>query len=152
LEAQESLAAIPVIGMLVWGDGLYHQDTQKLMESVTPTRRYAKVAAWLEQMPPAESAFSRLIGMISPLFFYSPQYDRSRSTYMQLYNADLYDQWTEITRGNVKRPSSSIQTLFDTRYVVSDLNHQDFIAQAEADPSMELVYRDHEAIVFRIKD
>jgi hypothetical protein len=43
-------------------------------------------------------------------------------------------------------------TLFDTRFVMSDLNHQDFIDRAEADPSMELVYRDDEAVVFRIKD
>jgi len=35
---------------------------------------------------------------------------------------------------------------------MSDLNHQDFIDQAEADPAMLLVYRDDEAVVFRIQD
>jgi hypothetical protein len=71
---------------------------------------------------------------------------------MQLFDADLYDQWVEITQGDVKQPSAAIVSLFNTNYVMSDLNHQDFINQAEADPAMQLVYRDDEAVVFWIKE
>jgi len=110
----------------------------------------------LEQNTPAgERIFQTEWDDFPRLFFYNTHNTYLIGldpTYMQLYDAGLYDQWIEITHGNVEQPSSSIVTLFDSHYVMTDLNHQDLIDQAEADPSMELVYKDDEAIVFRIKD
>jgi hypothetical protein len=71
-------------------------------------------------------------------------------TYMQLYNAPLYDLWVDITKGDIERPSEVIYNRFGARYVVSDLNHGDFIRQAEKDPGLEEVYRDKEAVIFKI--
>ena len=148
---------VAVLGLLVLAGMVYTLfGAQKLMQSVTPTGRYAKVAAWLEQNTPAgERIFQTDWDDFPRLFFYNTHNTYLIGldpTYMQLYDAGLYDQWIEITHGNVEQPSSSIVTLFDSHYVMTDLNHQDLIDQAEADPSMELVYKDDEAIVFRIKD
>jgi hypothetical protein len=72
-------------------------------------------------------------------------------TYMQLYDAKLYNDWVQITRGKVALPSSEIRDRFDARYVVSDLLHTDFIHQAENDSSIQEVYRDDQSVVYQIK-
>jgi hypothetical protein len=131
-------------------------DAQKLMQSASRTGRYAKVAAWLEQnTPTGERIFQTDWDDFPRLFFHNTHNTYLIGldpTYMQLFDAALYDQWVDITQGDVELPSAFIQSLFDTSYVMSDLNHKDFIDQAEADPGMELVYRDDEAVVFRITD
>jgi hypothetical protein len=131
-------------------------DAQKLMQSAKPDQRYAKVAAWLARNTPAgERIFQTDWDDFPRLFFHNTHNTYLLGldpTYMQLFDPDLYDQWVEITQGDVRRPSAAIVSLFNTNYVMSDLNHQDFIDQAEADPAMLLVYRDDEAVVFRIQD
>lgn len=71
-------------------------------------------------------------------------------TYMQLYDAELYNEWVSITRGEVDNPSELIRSKFGARYVVSDLNHADFIERAENDPNMQEVYRDKQSILFEV--
>ncbi len=146
-----------VLGLLVLAGMVYTlPDAQKLMQSARPGERYAKVAAWLELNTPAgERIFQTDWDDFPRLFFHNTHNTYLIGldpTYMQLFDADLYDQWVEITQGDVEQPSAAIVSLFNTNYVMSDLNHQDFIDQAEADPAMQLVYRDDEAVVFRIQD
>jgi len=69
---------------------------------------------------------------------------------MQLYNADLYGEWTDITRGRAEQPSSTIAGRFGVLYVVSDLKHGGFLEHAGGDASMVEVYRDESSVVFRI--
>lgn len=129
---------------------------QRLMQSISPSGRYAKVAAWLEHnTSPGERIFQTDWDDFPRLFFHNTHNTYLIGldpTYLQLYDSTLYDEWIKITHGDVEQPSFSIATHFGARYVMSDLNHQNFIDQAEADPAMELVYRDDEAVVFRIKD
>jgi hypothetical protein len=129
---------------------------QESMLSAMPVERYAKVAAWMEQNTPAgERIFQTDWDDFPRLFFHNTHNTYLIGldpTYMQLFDAAIYNQWIKITQGDVEQPSASIQSLFNTSYVMSDLNHKDFIDQAEADPGMELVYRDEEAVVFRITD
>ena len=146
-----------VLGLLVLAGMVYTlPDAQKLMQSAKPGERYAKVATWLELNTPAgERIFQTDWDDFPRLFFHNTHNTYMIGldpTYMQLFDADLYDQWVEITQGDVEQPSAAIVSFFNTNYVMSDLNHQDFIDQAEADPAMQLVYRDDEAVVFRIQD
>jgi len=71
---------------------------------------------------------------------------------MQLYNADLYDQWVEITEGKIDRPSEFISPRFGAHYVLTDLDHKNFIARAEKDSGLKQVYRDDEAIIYQISE
>jgi hypothetical protein len=71
-------------------------------------------------------------------------------TYMQLYDDELYNEWVRITRGEVDNPSDLIRSQFGARYVISDLNHADFIERAESDPNMQEVYRDKQSILFEV--
>ena len=69
---------------------------------------------------------------------------------MQLYDAALYDHWVDITQGRVENPGEAIASEFGSRYVLTDLQHEDFLRQAEDDPRLEEVYRDEDAVVFRV--
>jgi hypothetical protein len=68
---------------------------------------------------------------------------------MQLSNADLYAQWVEITEGKIDRPSEFISHRFGAQFVLTDLDHQDFIARADDDPGLKQVYRDDEAVIYQ---
>jgi hypothetical protein len=71
-------------------------------------------------------------------------------TYMQLYDADLYDRWVEITRGEVESPSAAITGEFGSRYVLTDLLHGEFIQRAEDDPGLVEAYRDEDSVVYQV--
>jgi hypothetical protein len=71
---------------------------------------------------------------------------------MELYDADLYEEWVEITRGEVENPSAIIRDRFGAAYVFSDLNHGNFIQKATEDPGLEEVYRDDHAVIFAVAD
>jgi len=71
-------------------------------------------------------------------------------TYMQLYDAELYDLWVMITRGEVDQPSQYIANQFQSQYVHSDLKHSDFLNKAEQDPGLSEVYRDEQAVLFEV--
>ena len=89
-----------------------------------------------------------------PRLFYHNSYNTYLAgldpTYMQLYDAKLYDDWVNITRGEMDNPSEMIRSKFGTRFVVSDLNHGKFIEQAENDPNMREVYRDSQSVLFEV--
>jgi hypothetical protein len=116
---------------------------------------FAGASAWLKGNTPAGSrVFQTDWDDFPRLFFYNTHNTYLIGldpTYMQLYNAKLYDLWVDITQGDIQRPSEVIYSRFGARYVVSDLNHKDFIHQAENDSSLIEVYRDDEAVIFALK-
>lgn len=71
-------------------------------------------------------------------------------TYFQLHDGELFNLWVAVTRGEVSQPAGVISNAFHTQYVFSDLNHDAFIDQAANDPNLQEVFRDQEAIIFRI--
>ncbi len=71
-------------------------------------------------------------------------------TYLQIADPDLWDTWVAVTRGQVEQPSAIIRERFGSAYVVSDLGHEAFIRQADRDPGLQLVYRDANALIWRV--
>ena len=121
----------------------------------TPHERYAQASAWLqENTPPGARIFQTDWDDFPRLFFYNTQNTYLVGldpTYMQLYDAELYDLWVDITQGDVERPSDYIYPRFGAQYVLTDHHHGDFIRLAAADPGLELVYRDGDAIIYQVK-
>lgn len=119
-----------------------------------PYHLYAGASAWLEQNTPAgERIFQTDWDDFPRLFFYNTHNTYLVGldpTYMQLYDADLYDDWVAITRGNVDQPSRMILTRFSARYIHTDLLHTRFLEKAAGDPGMREVYRDDQAVIFEI--
>jgi hypothetical protein len=115
---------------------------------------YAAASAWLMQnTTPGERIFQTDWDDFPRLFFYDPANTYTIGldpTYMQLYDARLFDVWVKITQGDVENPSRIIRDDFGARFVHSDLDHGSFIRQAQNDPQMREVYRDNQAVIFEI--
>ena len=130
------------------------QDAQDSIQGAKPYQLYAGASAWLSaNTPPGERVFQTDWDDFPRLFFYNTHNTYLIGldpTYMQLYDADLYAVWVDITRGNVADPSNLISGSFDAHYILSDHRHRSFLERAEADPGLQEVYRDEDAVVFAV--
>lgn len=130
------------------------QDAQDSIQGAKPYHLYAGASAWLSaNTPPGERVFQTDWDDFPRLFFYNTHNTYLIGldpTYMQLYDADLYAVWVDITRGNVADPSDLISGSFDAHYILSDHRHRSFLERAEADPGLQEVYRDEDAVVFAV--
>ena len=119
-----------------------------------PYDLYSGASAWLQENSPAGSrVFQTDWDDFPRLFFYNTHNTYLVGldpTYLQLYSPDLYDLWVEITRGDVEHPSQTIANTFDSQFVHTDLNHEDFLRVAEEDAGLKEVYRDDQAVLFEV--
>ena len=115
---------------------------------------YANASLWLEKnTPPRSRVFQTDWDDFPRLFYYNTHNTYLIGldpTYLQLYDADLYDLWVDITQGDVENPSQVIATTFDSRYIHTDLDHGDFLQVAAEDPGLKEVYRDDQAVIFEV--
>src|SRR5215207_855907 len=92
-----------------------------------PYGLYANASLWLEENTPAGSRLFQTDWDDFPRLFYYNTHNTYLigldPTYLQLYDADLYDLWVDITQGDVANPSQIIATRFGSRYIHTDLNH-----------------------------
>jgi hypothetical protein len=127
---------------------------QDQIQKSKPYNLYAGASAWLARNTLAgERVFQTDWDDFPRLFFYNTHNTYLAGldpTYMQLYDASLYDTWVKITRGEVERPSQVIASRFSAHYVHSDLNHKNFLRLAAEDPGFKEVYRDDQAVVYEI--
>ncbi len=127
---------------------------QVQMQKSKPYDLYAGASAWLVQNTPAgERVFQTDWDDFPRLFFYNTHNTYLAGldpTYMQLYDADLYDTWVKITRGEIEDPSQIITERFSARYIQSDLNHKNFMRLAAEDPGLKEVYRDDQAVIYEV--
>ena len=141
---------IVIILAVVWNV----QDTQDSLRGSSPYERYADASAWLAANTPENSlVFQTDWDDFTRLYFYNTHNTYTLGldpTYMQSYDPELYDLWVDITQGEVEAPAETIAGVFGAEYVMTDLNHGDFLREAEADPRLEEVYRDDYAALFRV--
>ena len=119
-----------------------------------PPDLYAGASAWLKQhTPPGSLVFQTDWDDFTRLFFYNTSNIYTIGldpTYLELYDAGLYDEWVKITQGKVEQPSRAIRERFGGEFVLSDLKHDGFLKRAGADPGLQEVYRDKYAVVFDV--
>jgi hypothetical protein len=119
-----------------------------------PYDLYAGASAWLQANTPAgERVFQTDWDDFPRLFYYNTHNTYLIGldpTYLQLYNAGLYDLWVQVTRGDVENLSQVIPSRFAARYIHTDLHHTAFLRQAAQDPGLKEVYRDDQAVVFEV--
>ncbi len=127
---------------------------QVQMQKSKPYDLYAGASAWLVQNTSAgERVFQTDWDDFPRLFFYNTHNTYLAGldpTYMQLYDADLYNTWVKITRGEIEQPSKVITERFSARYIQSDLNHKNFMRLAAEDPGLKEVYRDGQAVIYEV--
>ncbi|MBE2225059.1 MAG: hypothetical protein IAF02_26200, partial [Anaerolineae bacterium] len=131
------------------------RDARSSLADAKPADQYAAAALWLrEEAPAGAKIFQTDWDDFTRLFFYNTDAIYTAGldpTYMELYDADLFETWVAITKGKIENPSTLIREQFAGEYVFSDLGHEDFIKQAEADPNLEEIYRDDDAVIFVLK-
>ena len=124
------------------------------VEGSKPYGLYANASLWLEKNTPAGSRIFQTDWDDFPRLFYYNTHNTYLigldPTYLQLYNADLYDLWVDVTRGDVERPSQVIATTFNSHYIHTDLKHGDFLRVAAEDTGLREVYRDDQAVIFEV--
>jgi len=124
------------------------------VDASKPYGLYANASLWLEKNTPAGSQVFQTDWDDFPRLFYYNTHNTYLigldPTYLQLYDADLYDLWVDITQGNVEKPSQIIATTFDSQYIHTDLHHGDFLQVAAEDPGLKEVYRDDQAVIFEV--
>jgi hypothetical protein len=125
---------------------------QESIQNSKPYNLYSDASAWLVANTPAgERIFQTDWDDFPRLFFYNTHNTYLVGldpTYLQLYNPELYDLWVTVTQGDVENPSGVIYTRFAARYVISDLNHKNFLQRASQDHDLSEVYRDDQAVIF----
>ena len=120
-----------------------------------PAETYAAASYWIAQhAEPGTLIFQTDWDDFPRLFFYNPANVYTIGldpTYMQLYDAPLYEDWVKITQGKVERPGAQIRSRFGGDYVITDLQHTAFLKQANNDPGLKEVFRDKYAVVFKVE-
>ena len=126
------------------------------IDGAKPYGLYANASTWLEKNTPAKArVFQTDWDDFPRLFYYNTRNTYLIGldpTYLQLYDAGLYDLWVDITQGNVENPSQIVANTFDSQYIHTDLNHGDFLRVASEDPGLKEVYRDDQAVIFEVID
>lgn len=127
---------------------------REAMAGSKPPDLYARASIWLkENSSPGSLVFQTDWDDFTRLFFYNTSNIYTIGldpTYMELYDADLYQEWVDITRGKIDRASRVIRERFGGEYVLSDLQHDAFLKQAANDPGLKEVYRDNYAVIFKV--
>ena len=129
-------------------------DARELVADSKPADRYADATIWLHNNAPEDTiVFQTDWDDFTRLFFYNSNAIYTAGldpTFMELEDAAFFDQWVDITRGRVEQPGTIIRDEFGAGYVFSDLNHDSFIDEAEADPLLQEVYRDEHAVIYAV--
>jgi hypothetical protein len=140
--------------ILSFGIWLTTQDVQASLQDTKSAGRYSQASAWLiENTSNKARIFQTDWDDFPRLFFYNTWNTYLIGldpTYLYLKEPDLFELWVEITKGRELGPSVPIYERFAAEYVITDLAHDGFIDQASEDPGMEELYRDDEAIVYRV--
>jgi len=127
---------------------------REAVSSSKPYGLYAEASVWLAANTPTGSRIFQTDWDDFPrLFFYNTHNTYLIGldpTYMQLYDAELYALWVEITQGRVTNPSQIIARRFDAQYIHTDLSHTGFLKNAEQDPALKEVYRDADSVIFEV--
>lgn len=127
---------------------------REAMVDSKPNDLYAGASHWLEENTPSESRIFQTDWDDFPRLFYYNTHNTYLvgldPTYMQIYNPNLYALWVLITQGNVNNPSKIIADRFGSQYIQTDLQHLEFIKVAEKDPGLMEIYRDDQAVIFKV--
>ena len=149
------LALVGLVALLALPAALTLTQAREAVGRSKPADRYAEAAIWLHDNTPADTlVFQTDWDDFTRLFFYNLNNIYTAGldpTYMELLDADLYDEWRKITRGKVDQPGGIIAARFGASYVFSDLKHKDFLEMAAGDPTLEEVYRDKYAVIYEVE-
>ena len=149
---------VPILMLLLLAYPLYVtlNDARGLLANSKPADRYADATIWLhDNTSDGTMVFQTDWDDFTRLFFYNSNAIYTAGldpTFMELQDEQFFERWVDITRGRVAEPGAAIRDEFGASYVFSDLNHESFMEEADADPLLEEVYRDDYAVIYAVGD
>ncbi|MGW8225245.1 MAG: hypothetical protein ACWGOY_05905 [Anaerolineales bacterium] len=153
--SRSTVVGAGLVIILVFGTWFTVQATQDILQDTKPKEKYYEVSKWLiENTASGTRVFQTDWDDFPRLFFHNTWNTYLVGldpTYLQIKDPDLYNQWVAITRGEQDQLAEQIYRDFAAEYVLTDLNHRNFIDQAQEAPGLVQVYRDEDAIVFRVQ-
>ncbi len=153
---QRLLLPAGLLILLIYPVGITVRDGRALLSDSKPADHYADAALWLNQNTPSGSfIFQTDWDDFTRLFFYHDDAIYTAGldpTFMELQDPARFDQWRDITQGKINQPGQIIRDEYGADYVFTDLNHDEFLAAAAADPMLKELYRDEYAAVFIVSD
>ncbi len=128
---------------------------ERMYASRMPFSRFERVGGWMRaNIPEGETVFHANWDEF-PLLFYRDPVHRfiAGMDPMFLYRQDptRYWLWRDIGDGRRRDPSALIMNNFDAQYVFVNPKRDKLLTTIKNDPSMERVYADDEAEVWRVK-
>lgn len=142
--------------LLVYPAASTLSDARALAADSKPADLYADAASWLrDNVEPGTLVFQTDWDDFTRLFFYDSRHVYTAGldpTFMELHDPALFGTWVSITGGEVDQPGAVIRDRFGAGVVFSDLRHGDFLRQAERDPSLQEVFRNGDAVIFRVRE
>jgi hypothetical protein len=149
-------AMLLLVGALAAPLGATLGTARLAMAQSSSSATYQAAAEWLAMhTPPGSLIFQSDWDDFPRPFFYN-QNNRYTigldPTFMQRYDAALYDHWVALTQGKSDSLGETIRMRFGAAYVLSDHQHTDFLRKAARDPRMKEVYRDDDAVIYAILD
>jgi hypothetical protein len=149
------LLPVGMLLLLIYPLGVTLRDGRALLADSKDAGYFAGAALWMNRNTPAGSTiFQTDWDDFTRLFFYHDDAVYTAGldpTFMELYDADRFVLWRDITQGDVEQPGRIIRDDFGASYVFTDLDHDDFLAVAAEDPLLEEVYRDEYAAVYSVR-
>ncbi|MCP5099235.1 MAG: hypothetical protein GY943_27090 [Chloroflexi bacterium] len=149
------LAPLLIGLLLIYPTFITLRDARELVADSKPADHYADAARWLHNNTTADAMiFQTDWDDFTRLFFYNSNATYTAGldpTFMELYDADLFDEWVGITKGRVENPGSLVKFRFNGEFVFSDLKHANFIEEAENDTLLEEVYQDEYAVIYAVR-
>ncbi len=129
--------------------------TRENLQDTKPASLYSGASNWLlENTPRGTRVFQTDWDDFPRLFFHNTWNTYLVGldpTFLQIKDPQLFNLWVELTQGEVDQPAREIFQNFAAQYVISDLKHERFIDQAQADAGFIEVYKDQEAIILMIQ-
>jgi hypothetical protein len=151
---RKNLPALILVLVMVPGIWITFNAARTSLQRSKPFTTYSGASAWLAVNTPAgERVFQTDWDDFPRLFYYNSHNTYLIGldpTYILLYDADMYRLWVKITQGDIEQPSAVIQQDFGAQYVLTDLQHSEFLKVAAKDPGLVEVFRDRDAVVFQV--
>ena len=144
-------ALIVILCVGIWSTG---KAAQENIRDTKPAGLYSQASKWLiENTPQGTRIFQSDWDDFPKLFFHNTWNTYLIGldpTYLEIKDPALFELWTAITRGEVEMPAQKIHQEFAAEYILTDLSHKNFIERVGEDPGISEVYRDEEAVIYRI--
>lgn len=148
------LRGVVIAFVLITGIWFTGSASRESLQATKSSGLYSRASSWLiENTPQGTRIFQTDWDDFPRLFFHNTWNTYLIGldpTFMQIKDPALFEKWVAITKGEVDMPAQQIFEDFAAEYILTDLRHKKFIDRVGEDPAVVEVFRDEEAIIYKV--